>query len=168
MKLILLALFGIILYAILNTIIEIKLKHLQTFSLMCGLYIVLLPAATIIYMTRKHFDPSISLPSGNTWWIVAGIALMYILADYLYFGSLLKGGNVVTITTLLVLMPVISGIIKFVWVKESPSPYHISAIIFATIAVILVAIGNTKKVSPIVDARPANMTTPSKIVKSAI
>jgi drug/metabolite transporter (DMT)-like permease len=158
MKTILLPLAGIVLYTILNTIIEVKLKHLQTTSLMCGLYIVLLPVVTGIFLMNKRLDPSMSLPTGNTRWIVVGVALMFLLADYLYYGSFSRGGNVVTITTLLVLMPVISGIIKFVWVKESPSPYHISAIIFATIAVILVALGNTKKTVSIVDTEPNDKT----------
>ena len=132
-------------YSILNTIIEVKLKHLPTFSLLCTLYLILLPVVTTIFLIQKRIDPSMSFPTGDTLWVVAAVAVMFLIADYMYYGAFAKGGNVVTITTLLVLMPVLSGLLKFLWVKELPTPYHFGAVVLAAGAVILVAIGNTKK-----------------------
>jgi len=74
----------------------------------------------------------------------------------------LLAGNAVAITIMLVLMPVVAALMKFVWVKESPTPYHLAGFIFAFIAVAFVAIGNSKKS---IEVKTANAVTPVASVR---
>jgi drug/metabolite transporter (DMT)-like permease len=145
MKSIIFALVGVILYAIQNTIIDVKLKQYSTVSLLMGLYIILLPLAVGLFLYQKFTGQAVIIPSGSSFKILAAVAIMFFVTDFFYIGAYTSGGNVVVITILLVLMPVIGALIKFMWVKEIPTPYHFAGFIFAMIAVIFIAIGNSKK-----------------------
>jgi drug/metabolite transporter (DMT)-like permease len=154
------ALIGIVCYAITNTIIDVRLKQYSTISLLVGWYIVLFPLTLGLYLYQRSMGAPTRLPSGNDLSFLVLVAMIYFIADYFYIGAFTVGGtsNVVTITILLVLMPVIAALIKFVWVKESPTPYHFAAFACALLAVLFVAMGDLKKP---VELRPAIPTLQS-------
>jgi drug/metabolite transporter (DMT)-like permease len=145
MKTILFALVGIILYAIQNTIIEVKLKQYSTISLLVGWYMVLLPLAVGLYVYQKLAGIPVISPHGSDFKMLAAVAAMFFIADFFYIGAFTSGGDVVTITILLTLMPVVAALLKFIWVKDVPTPFHLAAFLCAVCAVVLVAIGNSKK-----------------------
>ncbi len=145
MKSIIYALIGIVLYAIQNTIIDVKLKQYPTVSILLGLYTVLLPLACGLFIYQKIVGQPVLIPSGDALKTLAGVAIMFFVADFFYVGAYTAGGNVVVVTLLLVLMPVIGALMKFFWVKESPTPYHFASFACAALAVMFIAIGNSKK-----------------------
>jgi drug/metabolite transporter (DMT)-like permease len=139
------AIIGIVLYAIQNVIIDVKLKQYSTISLLLGFYLALLPLAGLLFVYQKYFGDGVVVPSGDALKIVAVVAVMFFIADFFYLGAYTSGGNVVVVTILLVLMPIIGALLKFLWVKEVPTLYHIASFVFATLAVVFIAIGNSKK-----------------------
>lgn len=145
MKSVIYALIGISLYSIQNAIIDVKLKQFSTVSLLLTFYMVLFPMAAGLFAYQKLFGQPVAMPSGGSLALAASVAVMFFIADFFYIGAYTKGGGVVVITIMMVLMPVIGGLIKFVWVQDMPTPYHFAAFIFAALAVTCVAVGNKKK-----------------------
>lgn len=145
MKSFIYALIGIILYAVQNTIIDVRLSKYSTVNLLVGWYVVLLPLAVGLYFYQKFFGTPAEMPAGSDLSLLVAVAVMFFIADFFYIGSFTAGGNVVTITILLVLMPVIGSLMKFVWVREVPTSYHFAAFFFAFLAVVFIAVGNSKK-----------------------
>jgi drug/metabolite transporter (DMT)-like permease len=119
MKSVIYALIGLVMYAITNTIIDVRLKQYSTPSLLVGWYLVLLPLALGLYLYQRFAGRPTALPT--------------------------VGGNAITITILAVLLPVVVALIKFVWVKEVPTPYHLAAFACALLAIVFIAVGNAKK-----------------------
>lgn len=145
MKSIIYALIGVILYAVQNTIIDVRLKQYSTVSLLVGWYVVLLPLAAGLYLYSRYVGSPTVFPIGSDLKLLGAVAVMFFIADFFYIGAFTAGGNVVAITILLVLMPVIGALMKFVWVKEAPSAYHLWGFVFAVFAVVFVAVGDAKK-----------------------
>ncbi len=160
MKPIVFALIGIVLYAIQNTLIDVKLKGYPTVSILLGFYIILLPLAFGLFLYQKIIGQPVAIPSGNALKTLAAIAVMFFVADFFYIGAYNSGGNVVVVTILLVLMPVLGALIKFVWVKEVPTTYHIASFVCAAIAVVFIAIGNIKKPAEIPKQQEPSMKAP--------
>ena len=159
MKSIVYACIAIMLYAIQNTIIDVKLKNNSTASLLLVFYIVLLPLAIGLFCYQKLSGQAVTIPQGNTLWIVVAVAVMFFVADFFYFGAYTSGGDVATITIILVLMPVVSALIKFLWVKDVPTPYHMIGFVFAAISVIFILIGNSKKATKLTTEEQSAITT---------
>jgi drug/metabolite transporter (DMT)-like permease len=145
MKLIIFALIGVVLYAIQNTLIDVKLKGYSTVGILLRFYIVLLPLALGLFLYQKIAGQPLVIPSGDALKVLAAIAVMFFVADFFYIGAYTSGGNVVVVTILLVLMPVLGALMKYVWVKEVPTPYHLASFVCATLAVVFIAVGNSKK-----------------------
>lgn len=145
MKSIIYALVGIVLYAVQNTIIDVKLRQFSTVGLLVGFYLILLPLGLGLFLYQKLSGTALVIPSGNDFKIVAAVAVMFFVADFFYVGAYTSGGNVVVVTILFVLMPVFGALMKFLWVREAPTPFHFAGFFFALLAVIFIAIGNSKK-----------------------
>jgi drug/metabolite transporter (DMT)-like permease len=145
MKSLMYAVIAMVLYAIQNTVIDVKLKQYSTLSLLLWFYIVLLPLAAIFLGLQKLTGQDVSLPSGNTLKLVILVATMFFIADFFFVGAYTSGGDVVAITVTISLMPVVGALIKYFWVKETLTRYHFGAIVLGLSAVVLVAIGNSKK-----------------------
>jgi drug/metabolite transporter (DMT)-like permease len=139
------ALVGIILYAVQNTIIDVKLKQYSTLALLLQWYLVMLPLGAAVLIYQWYWGKEIIMPSGTDFKLVAAIAVMFFIADALYIGAFQSGGDVVTITILATLIPVMGAGIKWGWLGEAPTRYHFAAFIFAVLAVSFIAIGNSKK-----------------------
>jgi drug/metabolite transporter (DMT)-like permease len=145
MKTTLFALIGVIMYAIQNTIIDVRLKQYSTVSLLIGWYGVLLPLAVGLFVYQKIIGSPVVIPTGSNLWMLVAVAVMFFVADFFYIGAYTAGGDAVTITILLAMMPVVAALMKFVWVKEIPTFYHVVGFICALFAVGFVAVGNAKR-----------------------
>ncbi|MEY2640871.1 MAG: hypothetical protein RL150_264 [Candidatus Parcubacteria bacterium] len=159
MKTTLYALIGIVLYAIQNAIIDVKLKQYSPTGILLGFYIILLPLALGLFLWQKASGQPVGIPTGKPFLILSLVAVMFFIADFFYIGAYTSGGNVVTVTILLSLMPVIGGIIKFFWVRDVPNGWQVTSFGFALIAVICIAIGNTRK-TPAAEDSPAQEQSP--------
>jgi drug/metabolite transporter (DMT)-like permease len=145
MKPFLFAFFAIILYAVQNALIDEKLRRYSTASLLVGFYLVMLPLGGLFLGYMKATGKPIEVPVGNHLWILIAVAVMFFLADLLYLGAYTNGGNAIMITILVVLVPVLVALIKFVWFKYTPTNYHIASFFFALLSIVFIAIGNNKK-----------------------
>ncbi len=150
-KSIIYALVGLTLYAVQNTIIDVKLKQYSTLSLLVGFYLVMLPGGLILLAVQKYTGEKLILPSGDSLKLVVFVALAFLIADFFYVGAYTSGGSAVPITILAALVPVVCAIIKFVWVKEVPTRYHLAGFVCALLAVAFIAIGNSKKLLEVQD-----------------
>jgi drug/metabolite transporter (DMT)-like permease len=144
MKPIILASIGIVFYTMSNVIMDVKLKQYSIFSILLWLYIFCTPIALSGLIYQKLMGQGLVFPAGKVLLLIAVVGLMFIVGDILYLGAF-KKSNVVALTSLLALMPVVAAITKFVWVGEIPTTYHFGGFAFAAVAVILIAIGNSKK-----------------------
>ncbi len=144
MKSIIYALAGLTLYAIQNTVIDVKLKQYSTLSLLVGFYLVMLPGGLILLAIQKYTGEAMVIPSGNSLKLVAVVAFAFLIADYFYVSAYTSGGSAVPITILAALIPVVCALIKFVWVGEVPTRYHIAGFTCALLAVAFIAVGNSK------------------------
>ena len=145
MKSIVYAIIGVVLYAVQNVLIDVKLKEYSTVSLLLGFYLMLLPLALGLFLYQKYMGQGVLVPTGDALKVVAAVAFMFFVADFFYIGAYTSGGNVVVVTIMLVLMPVIGALLKFLWVKEIPTPYHVAGFVCAMLAVVFIAVGNSKK-----------------------
>ena len=145
MKPILYAVIAVVLYGVQNVLIDVKLKQYSTIALLLGFYLVLLPLGLGTFIYLKLSGQPVQLPTGPDLKILAVVAVMFFIADVFYVSAYTSGGEVISITILAVLMPVVGGVVKYLWVKETPTKYHVVALVFAALAILFVAIGNTKK-----------------------
>jgi len=86
------ALIGIVLYAIQNTIIDVRLKQYSTVNLLVGWYIVLLPLAVGLFFYQRFIGTPTPFPSGNDLKVLAAVAVMFFIADFFYVGAFTAGG----------------------------------------------------------------------------
>lgn len=145
MKSIIFAVIAITLYAIQNTLIDVKLKQYSTVSLLVGFYLILLPLGLGLFLFMKMTGQPIAVPTDDSLKILGVVAVAFFVADFFFIGAYTSGGDVVTITIITVLMPVIGAVLKFLWVKEVPTTYHFAGFAFAALAIIFIAVGNSKK-----------------------
>ena len=145
MKSVIYAVIGLVLYAITNTIIDVRLKQYTTVSLLLGWYVVLFPLAIGLFFYTKYFGQPMVIPAGADLKMLMAVAAIFFVADFFYIGAFTNGGNVVTITILVALVPVVAGLVKYVWVKDVPTRYHLVGFVLALLAVACVAVGNSKK-----------------------
>ena len=139
-KAIIYALIGVVLYGVQNAIIDVKLKQYSTVSLLVWFYLALLPCGLLLLGFQKYTGQEIVAPKGGDLWAMVAVGVMFFIADYFYLGAYTNGSDVVTITLLLVLMPVIGAAVKFLWVGERPNLCHLAAFACATLAVVFVAL----------------------------
>ena len=145
MKPIIYALVGLFLYAVQNTIIDVKLKdHFSTISLLVCFYLVMLPCGLLLFAYKRYTGETVTLPTGSLLAIVAVVALMFLIADFFYVGAYTSGGSAVPITILAALIPVVCAVMKFVWVKEVPTRYHLAGFVCALAAIAFIAVGNPR------------------------
>jgi drug/metabolite transporter (DMT)-like permease len=140
------ALIGFTLSAVSNTVLDVKLKQYSTAELLIGWYLILLPFGAVLFMYQKYWGTGARIPQGSDFTLMAVAAVFFFLADFFYLNAYTKyGGDVVTITILVTLIPVIAAVLKFGWVGEAPTKYHVVAFAFAALAVTFIAIGNKQK-----------------------
>ena len=143
MKPILFVCISLFLYAGVNVVLEQKFSGYDTGTLMAYFYVVMFPLALSRFFYVKFAKPGAVFPSGKGILIALGIGAIYFLADYFYIGSFTAGGNLLVITTLFIMLPVVASIMKYLWVRELPNLYYVAAYILAVGAVLLAVKGNS-------------------------
>ena len=130
------------LYALQNVLLEVRLSKYSTLGLLVYWYFTLAPLALVgigyLYLTGRN----LALPSRLDVPIVISVGVLFFVADLFYVGAYTSGGNLLAITTLVVLFPAIAQLIKFAWVGGTMNYYHLVGYILAAIAIILIGKGS--------------------------
>lgn len=142
MKSILFALLALFLFAVQNVILEQKLAKYTAETLLVYFYLIMLPLAFLLLAYARITNQTIEPPFGNAVLIVLGTGLILFLANFFYINAYTSGGNLLTITTIVILFPVFASVIKFAWVGGLPNLYQIGGYILAVAAVFLTIKGN--------------------------
>ncbi|MFH0852211.1 MAG: EamA family transporter [bacterium] len=142
MKSIIYACVALVLYATQNVVLEQKLAKCNTFSLLVLLYSAMLPLAIAGYWFFARRQGAF-LPPGNLLWITLLVGVVYFFADAFFISAYTSGGNLIAIATIAALFPVFASVVKYLWVGGLPNRYQIIGYLFAAIAVIFMAKGQT-------------------------
>jgi len=142
MKIVLFAAMAVFLYALQNVLLEQKLANFNTAPILVYVYTAAFPLALVRFGYLKATGQSIRVPSGMALAIALLAGVMLFFADLLYVGAYTSGGNLMTITTIVVLFPAFASLIRYFWVGGLPNRYQAAGYILAALAVLLVAKGN--------------------------
>ncbi len=142
MKSVWFSLFAVAFYAAANVLLEQKLSKYNNLTIIVCYAAVITGCAFLLRQTTKTSDPSYAFPSGSDLGLVLFLGLLFVAADYFYIGAYTTGGNLLTITSIMIMFPVLASVIKFLWVGAVPNRYHVLGYVVAAIAVILIAKGN--------------------------
>src|SRR5262245_44592872 len=145
MKPILFTLAATLFYAICNVLLELKFSKLHALTLMIVYASVIWISAVGIRHMVKTDDPSFSFPTGTVLVLAIVLGLIYTIGDYFFISAYTSGGDVVTITCITVLIPVVASLMKFGITKQLPNLWQVSGYVLAAGAVILVAKGSISK-----------------------
>ena len=142
MKPILFTLVATLFYAVCNVLLELKFSKLNALTLMILYASVIWISAFGMRQLVKTDDPSFSFPTGAFLLLAIVLGLIYAAGDYFFVSAYNKGGDVITITCITVLIPVVASLLKFGITKQLPNLWQVSGYVLAAGAVILVAKGS--------------------------
>ncbi len=111
MKPVLLALVVAIAYAMVNHLTE---RHLRNFAALQSAVMVAVGVAIMggVALLMMYFSGTpIETPTRTQWWAIAACALVLVIGEYCYFAAYTSGGTAMTVSTILLIVPVLAGII---------------------------------------------------------
>ena len=142
MKSIFYALAAIILYGFAGVVIEQKLHGFNTIALTFLFTLPFIPLGLIFLSGQKIAGEEIAFPGGIYFWITMALGALFFLADYFYLGAFTSGGDVITITTILLMAPAVAAIVKHFSAGGFPNAYQIAGYIFVLAAMFLITKGS--------------------------
>ena len=145
MKPILFTLVATACYAVCNVLLELKFSKLNALTLMILYASVIWISAFGMRQFVKTSDPSFRFPAGTLLFLAIVLGLIYAAGDYFFVSAYTNGGDVITITCITILIPVVASLIKFGITKQLPNLWQASGYILAAGAVVLVAKGSVTK-----------------------
>lgn len=137
------ALLGMALYALANLILEQKFSKFNNLTLMCVYILPILLVAIIGRQLTRTSDPSFDFPVGLDLAILVMMGLIFAAADYFYIGAYTSGGDLLTISCIVVMFPVFASLLKFAWTLALPNMWQMGGYVLAAGAVLLIAKGST-------------------------
>jgi drug/metabolite transporter (DMT)-like permease len=141
MKGIFLALMGLVLYAVMAVIIDLKLRNFNTFAVLAGAYCVMLPLAVVGMLVMRSVQQTLIMPTGSMIWLFLLLGLIYFFADASYFGAYSAGASLMVITTAIVLVPVLASLAKYILAGGTPNIWQVAGYITAAVSLILIVRG---------------------------
>lgn len=141
MKGIFLALMGLVFYAVMAVMMDLKLRSFNPFAVLVGAYCLMLPLAFVGMLVMKSTHPNLAMPTGSTIWLVLFLGLVYFFADASYMGAYSAGASLMVITTAVVLVPVLASLLKYYLAGGTPNSWQIAGYITAAVSVILIVKG---------------------------
>jgi len=130
-------------YAVASVLFEHKFSKFNNLTLMCVYVVPILIVGIVGRTLTKTSDPSFDFPVGIDLILLIAVGFVLGMADYFYTGAFTNGGELLTITSIIVMFPAFSSLIKFVLTRDVPNAWQISGYILAVGAMILVAKGST-------------------------
>lgn len=142
MKSLLLALVGITIYAFSGVVIEQRLEKFSTAALVLLFSAPVMVISLIWLLVERSQGTPISFPKGSLLLLAVVLGVLYYFGDSFYLGAFTSGGNVLTISTIAIMAPVLTAIIKNIWVGGWPNAFQLGGYAFAAVAVLLLAKGS--------------------------
>ncbi len=144
------AILAPILYALGNVLLEHKFSKYNNLTLMIVYGTVITVSAIIVRVLIKNESFSYNFPVGNELWLLVALGFIFFAAAYFFIGAYTNGGKLLTITILMILLPVFASLFKFTssfvihgMVYTQPNHLQLSGYILAAIAVLLVVKGSS-------------------------
>mgnify|MGYP001581267508 CR=1 FL=1 len=132
---------AVVFYALQNVIMEMKFAKYSTVAILVIGYSVMLPLTLARISQMRFTGEAVVFPTGAILAIAFMTGILWFLGDYSYVSAYTTGGDLVTITTIIALFPVVASIIKFFFTGAVPNVYQIAGWLLAIIAVYLVGKG---------------------------
>ena len=148
MKPILFTLAATACYAVYNVLLELKFSKLNPLTLMIIYASVIWVSAFGMRQVVKTEDPSFNFPIGTMLVLAIVLGLICTAGDYFFINAYTNGGDVVTITCITILIPVVASLMKFGITKQLPNLWQVSGYVLTAVGVILVAKGSMLKPTP--------------------
>lgn len=142
-KTIIYAFIAMWLYALQNVLLEVRLAKYSTIGLLVCWYFTLAPLGLAALAYMRYTSQPLTLPARVDLPIVIAAGALFFIADLFYIGAYTGGGELLAITTMLVLFPAIAQIIKFVWLGGRMNWWHAAGYLLAAIAVLLISKGSS-------------------------
>ncbi len=136
------AFIGTCLYAITGVVIEQKLEKFNTTALVFLFIAPMVPLALIWLGVQKITHQEINFPTGTALLIVMAMGVAYFFADYFYLGSFSHGGSVITISTIILIVPAVAALIRYLWVGGLPNAYQVIGYLLIVIAMVFITKGS--------------------------
>lgn len=143
MKPILLALAGMAIYSLTGVIIEQRLEKFSTVALVLLFVAPMVVVSLFWILGQRSLGQTVVWPKGSLLWLTILIGIVYFFADYFYLGAFTSGGNVLVISTIAIMAPVFTAIVRNLWVGSWPNAYQVAGYALAACAVLLLAKGGT-------------------------
>ena len=141
MKPIWLALCALVMWALQNVFLDVKLSRFSEIAILLELYLVMLPLAFVGWLYMRGTHQTVVAPQGWMLVLVLLSGVMYFAADYCFISAYTSGGHLLAVSTIVVLFPIFSSIIRYLWVGGTPNRYHLAGYLLAGMAVLLLGKG---------------------------
>lgn len=136
------ALLSLVLFAGENVVLQVKLsKYNATHVLVC-FYLAMLPLALISTQLMKLLPEKASPLPSSVYLLATIVGVVYFVADFCYVSAYTSGGSVMTVTTLVILFPVLASLMLYLYRRELPNGWQIAGYCVAFVAILLVTKGN--------------------------
>ncbi len=142
MKPVIYACLAVLLYALGNVITEQKLKSFTQFGTMAYCYLPMIVFTMGALGWMKVRGQAISLPSGGGLYFAGMIAIVFFLADTLFFSAYANNADSFTVSAIVLMFPAAASMVKYLWTGQTPNRYHVAAYVVAVVAVALAERGN--------------------------
>lgn len=135
-----LMLIALVAYAIPNLLLDRYLSKYSVPALLVVWEFVLFVISCIVYLySRQTGVEMVHVELGIPLLIVIVASISYYCADYHYISAYHVSGNIVTITSMMIALPVLAGTVKSIIDWHPPSIKHVLAYVVMAIAVSLFA-----------------------------
>lgn len=132
---------AVISFSFQNVILDEKLKGYSALTMLIMFSVMAIPIAGLILFVSKSVGHQHVMPTGSDLrWILA-VGLLVCIGQIFFLTSYTSGGDVITITMIVTLLPIGASIVKFCWVGGLPNMYQITGYILAFVAVLLILRG---------------------------
>ena len=145
MRAVIYATVAVLLFSFLNVALEQKLVKYNAAALMVCFYAVMVPLAVARVGFVRFTEGSVAFPTGALLVFAFLFGVVYFFADFSYISAFTAaGGSVMTVTTILMMTPVFSSLVKYFYTGGGlPNRYQVAGYILAVAAVYVVGQGNT-------------------------
>ena len=144
MKPVVYATITVMLFSIVNVALEQKLAKYNAAALMICFYAVMVPIAFARVGFQRIIEGPVAFPTGATLVFAIAIGIIYFAADFSYISAFTAaGGDVMTITTIMMMVPISSSLVKYLYTGGAlPNGFQMAGYVLAAAAVYLVSKGN--------------------------
>jgi drug/metabolite transporter (DMT)-like permease len=135
---------AVFLYAVQNVALELSLAEENTFKLLAIMYVIMLPMATASWWYTSDTEGfRFMLDDTSKLGLIVIIGIVYFFADTSFVSAYtVAEGNVLTITTIVIMFPLFATLIKYGFTGALPNIYQFAGYALGALAVWLMSYGD--------------------------